>query len=97
MTNTSTPEDVVALINQLGLSDLFDEFSMYVVWADPARKHHPEGHVAFNFGGETLTFEMLEQVSHLFGTRCIDVGCEHGTGSDPCHESVITIYGAQGL
>ena len=73
----------------------FDE--VVIIWADPTRENHPEGWVELNFTGDQLTFESLEQISHQFGTRSIDVGCEHGTGSDPCHERVITIYGAHGL
>ena len=70
---------------------------MMIVWADPMRKEFPDGYLSVNFEGDKLTFADLEQISQLFGTRHIDVGCEHGTGSDPCHERVITIYGAHGL
>jgi hypothetical protein len=74
----------------------FDEYSLLIIWADSTRKNHPEGRIEFNFHG-ALTFEALEQISHQFGTRRIDVGCDHGTSSDPSHERVITIYGAHGL
>jgi len=62
--------------------------------ADPI---HPEGYVVVEFRGKTLTFEMLERASRLFGSRTIDVGCDHGCASDPCHETNITFWGAKGL
>lgn len=32
-----------------------------------------------------MTFDVLKKVSRAFGTRLVDLGCETGTGSDPCH------------
>ena len=75
----------------------FDVSSMLVRWADPSDEHYPEGYVEANFSGDTLTFASLEKASVLFGTRQIDIGCEHGCASDPCHERVITFRGARGL
>lgn len=74
----------------------FDEFSLVVVPAggNPAC---PEGYLSVNFIGDSLTFDVLAKISELMGTRKIDIDCEHGCSSDPCHERVITIRGAQGL
>ena len=83
------------LLRQAGIA--FDDWSLLVHWADPTSKDHPEGYLSVHFEGETLSFEDLEKASKLLGTRKIDIGCEHGCSSDPCHESLITIYGAQGL
>lgn len=37
------------------------------------------------YGGD-MTFEVLARVAAAFGTRKIDLGCDCGTGSDPCHQ-----------
>lgn len=40
-----------------------------------------------------ISFSMLEALSEEFGTKLIDVDCDNGTGSDPCHEREIYIRG----
>lgn len=32
-----------------------------------------------------LTFDKLAELSRIFGTTDINIGCDTGTGSDPCH------------
>lgn len=82
---------------KLRQSDIdFDEHTMEVHWAGTSATH-PEGYISANFSGETLTFDQLKQASNIFGTHHIDIGCEHGCASDPCHERVITFWGALGL
>jgi hypothetical protein len=74
----------------------FDDCSLIVRWkgSDP---RFPEGYIAVNFTGDNLTFDVLEKASQLLGTRKIDISCDHGSSSDPCHERLITFWGAVGL
>lgn len=73
-----------------------NEYAILIVRAGDSAVR-PEGFVVVEFHGKTLTFEMLEKASALFGTHKIDVGCDHGCASDPCHETNITFWGAKGL
>ena len=41
-----------------------------------------------------ITFEMLEKLSASFVTRKINIGCDHGTGSDHYHDRYVTILEA---
>lgn len=70
-----------------------EEYSLRVVWAGESETH-PEGYITVIFTGDDLTFESLVDVSRFFGTRQIDISCDNGCSSDPCHERVITVYGA---
>lgn len=38
-----------------------------------------------------ISLAILEALSEEFGTKLIDVECDRGTGSDPCHEREIYI------
>lgn len=44
-------------------------------------------------GVGAVTFEVMAALSEEFGTKLIDVSCETGTGSDPCHERALVIRG----
>jgi hypothetical protein len=74
----------------------FDEHSLVICWAGTSESH-PEGYLIVHFAGDDLTFEALAEASRFLGTRRIDIGCDHGCSSDPCHERVLTFYGALGL
>jgi hypothetical protein len=74
----------------------FDEHSLMVVWAG-GDLMYPEGLLMVHFTGDDLTFEVLAEVSRLLGTRKINLSCDSGCSSDPCHERMIHIYGASGL
>jgi hypothetical protein len=74
----------------------FDEYSLMVVWAGENSKH-ASGYLTVQFTGDTLSFETLAEISRFLGTRKIDLDCDTGCGSDPCHDRTITIYGALGL
>lgn len=43
------------------------------------------------------TVAQLDQLVDTLGARQIDISCDNGCSSDPCHERVLTIYGALGL
>lgn len=73
-----------------------DEYSLRVVWAGKSDKY-PQGYITVTFTGDDLTFDSLVDASRFFGTRQIDISCDHGSGSDPCHKRVLTVYGALGL
>jgi hypothetical protein len=38
-----------------------------------------------------INFELLEKLVNAFGTRKIDLGCDTGCSSDPCHERLLHI------
>lgn len=92
--NDALAEVFTAYCLEAGIETNKYAISMVRAGDNPA---HPDGYVVVEFRGETLTFEMLEKASVLFGTRKIDVGCDHGCASDPCHETNITFWGAKGL
>jgi hypothetical protein len=69
---------------------------MIVVYASE-NLAHPEGYILVEGLTEDLTFEILEQISKRLATRKINIGCDQGTSSDPCHERCLCIYGAAGL
>lgn len=43
------------------------------------------------YGVNGITFKILAALSEEFGTKRIDVNCDTGTGSDPCHDRTIVI------
>ena len=94
MDNESLAKVFAGYCQQAGIKT--NEYAISVVRAGDSTVH-PEGYVVVEFRGKTLTFEMLEKASELFGTRKIDLGCDHGCASDPCHETNITFWGARGL
>jgi hypothetical protein len=44
--------------------------------------------------GNDLTFDQLSELSRAFGTRNINLTCDTGTGSDPCHDALILVKDA---
>lgn len=42
---------------------------------------------------DEITYKILAALSEEFGTKLIDVDCDTGTGSDPCHDRTIIIRG----
>ncbi len=46
--------------------------------------------ITVTYGGE-LDFEVLSRISVVFGTRKINLSCDGGTGSDPCHQRDLSI------
>lgn len=82
------------LLRQSGLE--FDGYILNLVWAGELAPTH-KGYIQVQFTGDDLTFDVLDKASQLLGTRQIDISCDHGTGSDPCHERLITFWRAIGL
>jgi hypothetical protein len=54
------------------------------VWDDGSR-------VRIDYGN-ALTYEMLRALSEAFGTTRIDVGADHGTGSDPSFDPYVIVW-----
>ena len=86
--------ELCELLRQSGLE--FNGYILNLVWAGELAPTH-KGYIQVQFTGDDLTFDVLEKASKLLSTRQIDISCEHGTGSDPCHERLVTFWGATGL
>jgi hypothetical protein len=54
--------------------------------------HDDLSSVSVLYGGD-LTFEILQKISAALGTTKIDLSCDSGTGSDPCHYRELAICG----